>query len=275
MNYGPTNPRSINDIFQHKWWKSNNTRKTYLTNAITRSEKKICRFNKTTESYFYPGDSHSVQKASGNSLQSITGTSGLSSYDIYKDPTILPYYIDQKTLQKMATEPRYALQYQNFQKAITKYQNAKKGRVPTLYRITDFTYCDDMGRIFSRAPDPRQQKSRAIYKDTQQRLVFQQYKLSTGSDFRDETWFNGPDGAVPLAAYIGIGYAGYSPKVQTEMYTSLQFDVHHIAENKFDVTPSTVIPLPTWMHLRWVHAATYNTTQNTLFSRTKASLIYE
>lgn len=275
MNYGPTNPRPIKDIYNHKWWKSSTTNKAYLTNAITRSQKKVCRINKTTERYFYPGDNHSVQQAAGGTLKSLTGTTGLSSYDIYKDPTILPYYIDQKTIQTLASQPRYALQYQNLQKAITKYQNARKGRIPTLYRITDFTYCDDMGRIFSRAPHPKQQGSRAIYKDPQQRLVFQQYKLTTGSDFRDETWFNGPDGAVLMAAYIGIGYAGYNPSVQTQMYTSLQFDVHHIAENKFDVTPTTVIPLPTWMHLRWVHGSTYNTTQNTLFSRSTAPLIYE
>uniref|UniRef100_A0AAU8H4V8 Cap n=1 Tax=CRESS DNA virus TaxID=3138951 RepID=A0AAU8H4V8_9VIRU len=275
MNYGPTNPRSTKDIFNHSWWKSSPTNQAYLTNAITRSQKKVCRFNKTTESYFYPGDNHSVQKASGNTLQSLTGTSGLSSYDIYKDPTILPYYIDQKTLQTLSTTPKYALQYQKFQQAITKYQNSRKGRVPTLFRITDFTYCDDMGRIYSRAPHPKQDGARAIYKDTQQRLVYQQYKLSTGSDFRDETWFNGPYGSVLMAAYIGIGYAGYNPSVQVQMYTSLQFDVHHIAENKFDVTPTTVLPLPTWMHLRWVHGSTYVKAQNTLFSRSKAPLIYD
>lgn len=70
-----------------------------------------------------------------------------------------------------------------------------------------------MGRIFTRAPHPKQPGTRAVYKDPQQRLVFQQYKLTTGSDFRDETWFNGPDGAVLMAAYIGIGYAGYNPSV--------------------------------------------------------------
>uniref|UniRef100_A0AAU8H8I5 Cap2 n=1 Tax=CRESS DNA virus TaxID=3138951 RepID=A0AAU8H8I5_9VIRU len=275
MNYGPTNPRSFTDIRNHSWWKSNPTNQSYLTNAINRPNKKICRFNKTTEAMFYPGDSHSIQKASGGTLKSLTGTAGLSSYDIYQDPTILPYYIDPKTIQTLASQPKYALQYQNFQKALTKYQNARRGRIPTLYRITDFTYCDDMGRIFSRAPHPRQRGCRARYKDSQQRLVFQQYQLDSGSDFRNATWFDGPMGAVSMAAYIGIGYAGYAPSVQTQMYTSLQFDVHHIAENKFDVTPTTVIPLPTWMHLRWVHGSTYNNTQNTLFSRSKAPLIYE
>lgn len=71
-----------------------------------------------------------------------------------------------------------------------------------------------------------------------------------------------------MSAYIAIGYAGYNPSVQQRMYSSLKFDVHHIDENKFDVTPSTVVPLPTWMHLRWVHASDHSTPQKSLFKKT-------
>lgn len=75
-----------------------------------------------------------------------------------------------------------------------------------------------------------------------------------------------------MSAYIAIGYAGYESDVQQKMYSSLKFDVHHIEENKFDVTPSTVIPLPTWMHLRWVHAADHKTPQISLFKKTGKAL---
>lgn len=96
-------------------------------------------------------------------------------------------------------------------------------------------------------------------------LYFQRFTLSAPFDFRNHTWFQSKDGDVSLAAYIGIGLAGYDPRIQQEIYNSLKFDVHHVEENKFDLRPSALLPLPTWLHLRWVHAGDRGSIEKNLF----------
>lgn len=251
MSYGPTNPRPLSDIKKHPYWRKGSIHPSYLTNAINRSQKKSVTNPRIFRKYFYTTDSHKCQSAHP---EGGTSPKVLSSYDIFKNPTILPYYISS---QEQANIP--PTQRSKWISACSKYRSARSGRTPTLYRITDFTYCDDLGRFYQRSSEATPAYSL---------LEFVQYTLTKSADYRNPIWIRGPDGDVSMSAYIAIGYAGYNPSVQQRMYSSLKFDVHHIDENKFDVTPSTVVPLPTWMHLRWVHASDHSTPQKSLFKKT-------
>lgn len=245
MNYGPTSPRSRLDIYGHPYWQRNKGTQEILANAINRQERTFGSLRQLSR-YFDPGDSHLCQAASARG----TIPKKNSSRAIFDDPTILPYYFSPTEQSQLNPT-----QESKWRQALTVYRTARTGRRPAIYRITDFTFCDDMGRIYHR--DPRNPRT----------LQFAQYQLTKPADYRNGTWIQGYKGDVWMSAYIAIGYAGFAPDIQTKMYTSLKFDVHHVDENKFDVRPSTVLPLPTWMHLRWVHAADYNKIQNKLFKK--------
>lgn len=260
MNYGTTNPRPYADIIKHPWWNRNNKTQAYLTNALTRTFSKTgtVSTNVSTKGfiqqlrYYFRGDDKKGQKcqrATNNGVQNCYDTH--SSRDIFEDPTILPYYLSSKEIQGLSSREK-----QQWDKVRREYVGAGTGRKPTLYRITDFTFCDDLGRIYNR--DTNDPSGRA-------RLIYAQYDLTKGSNFRNQTWISTYNGYVKLSAYIAVGYAGYEPTIQQRLYSSLKFDIHHVEENLFSVKPSTLLPLPTWMHLRWVHAADHKLVQNTLF----------
>lgn len=246
MNYGTTNPRPYADIIKHPWWNRNNKTQAYLTNALTRTFSKTGSLHSLSY-YFRNDDGHKCQSALVYGLKKYKN---ISSKDIFNDPTILPYYLSRKQIQDLS--PREKLQWDKVRR---EYNGARTGRKPTIYRITDFTFCDDLGRIYNRDTDDPKGA----------RLKFCQYKLTRGSNFRNKTWISTYEGLVELSAYIAVGYAGYEPTIQQRLYSSLKFDIHHVEENLFSVKPSTLLPLPTWMHLRWVHSKDHDLVQNTLF----------
>nr|QJQ37760.1 hypothetical protein [Cressdnaviricota sp.] len=247
MSYAPKNPRPSSIIYQHPYWSKNASRKEILTNAINRSWSKAGSLSQLSR--FFDRKQHFfVLRATKSGTLSSTYTSA----EIFKEPRFLPYYISPGDMQGLNSDQRAKLE-----SVFARLSVAKTGRVPTIYRITDFTFCDDLGRIYSRGDPSAGQDVRLLY--------FQRFTLSAPFDFRNHTWFQSKDGDVSLAAYIGIGLAGYDPRIQQEIYNSLKFDVHHVEENKFDLRPSALLPLPTWLHLRWVHAGDRGSIEKNLF----------
>lgn len=246
MSYGPTNPRPYSDIIRHPYWRKQ-SHQSYLTNAIQRKQSKTSKDIRSLSKYFVSTDSCKCQKATKNGTRDTYGS--YSSRAIFTDPKVLPYYISSKEQSDFNPTQR-----SQFTAVLSRYVNARTGRIPTIYRITDFTYCDDLGRIYHRDEQ-----------DRYGRLKFAQYTMSAGGKFRNGLWIRGYSGDVFLPAYIAVGYAGYDPDIQQKLYSSLKFDIHHVGENLFSVTPDTLLPLPSWMHLRWVHGADYDRQQNELF----------
>lgn len=247
MNYAPTNPRPSSLIYQHPYWNKSAKSKEILTNAINRSwsisgtVSKLSKYFDRTEKFF-------VLRTSKHG----TSTSTQSSAAIFGDPRYLPYYISGPDINSLSTDQRAKLAG-----VFTKLSVSRTGRTPTIYRITDFTFCDDFGRIYNRGDPASGQNPRLLY--------FKRFTLSKAFEFRNHTWFYSKDGDVSLAAYIGIGLAGYDPRVQQEIYNSLKFDVHHVEENRFDLRPAALLPLPTWLHLRWVHSSDRGPIERNLF----------
>lgn len=241
--YGSTNPRALADITRHSYWTKNAQRKEELASALSRPVS-ISGILANLRLFFNPRDRRLCLSIEGGAPVARS----YSSAQIFASSRVLPYYISPADVKGLPND--YA---SKFKEALSHYSQTT--RVPRIYRITDFTYCDDLGRIY--------------YIDESSGLFeFKQYTLSRGSNFRNSFWFRGYRGDVEFSAYIGVGLAGMDPVIQTRVFNSLKYDIHHIDENLFDIRPSSLIPIPTWMHLRWVHASDRSKVQTGLFRHT-------
>lgn len=159
-----------------------------------------------------------------------------TSREIFLSNDTLPYETD-------------GLKSKKFKEAATQYTRTR--RVPWLYRITDFTYSDDLGRIYNLS-------------EFTGLLEFSKFSLTRRSGYRNSVWIRGYKGDVRVSAYVALSLSGLDPKIQSRVLVSSKYDTHHIAENLFDLRPSQLICLPTWMH-RKIHSLPVTQVERELF----------
>lgn len=70
------------------------------------------------------------------------------------------------------------------------------------------------------------------------------------------------------SAYFFAGVAGYVPHLQEHFVFSLKYDFHHIAENKLDLRPDSIVPLEVDLH-RYVHSKDLSAEVGKFFRQSK------
>lgn len=125
-------------------------------------------------------------------------------------------------------------------------------RIPSLYRISDTWTIDDLGRLFHNRKGG---------------LIWYQFTLS--GDLRNNvTLTNADNTKLCRPAYFFSGIAGYLPHVQRQFAFSLDYDFHHVQENKLDLRPDSVVPLEVRLH-RYVHSRDLQDDQSNFFRLNK------
>lgn len=153
--------------------------------------------------------------------------SKVSSRTVFRDSTILPYALEGGT-SGCSTELDFLA---------AQLSGSVRVRVPAIYRISDDWVIDDLGRIYRAGPSG---------------YTWRQYSLS--GDFRNAVTLRNSDGTyLSRPAYFFAGVAGYVPRLQKHFVFSLKYDFHHIAENKLDLRPDSIVPLEVDLH-RYVHS---------------------
>lgn len=195
----------------------------------------------------------------------------VNSLDVFMDSSVPPYYLSEEdlgilsdpTCSKFVHGPTSAtrralasnlssvlltyyfrserpLEYRRVFSTQPKQSSFSPGRQPTIFRITSRAICDDLGRIYTR-------------EKLNEPFVFQQYKLSLLYKCRDSISIPGHDGyRLFKPSYLFVGLAGYPPEWQHKFAFSYTYDIHHTGENKFDIRPESLIPLPKHIH-HYVH----------------------
>lgn len=166
----------------------------------------------------------------------------VSSATVFGDSSILPYALPGG-VTGCSTELDF-LAAQLF--------GSVRVRVPALYRISDTWVIDDLGRFYRSGPSG---------------YTWMQYKLS--GDFRNEVILRNDDGTyLKRSAYFFAGVAGYVPHLQEHFVFSLKYDFHHIAENKLDLRPDSIVPLEVDLH-RYVHSKDLSAEVGKFFRQSK------
>lgn len=200
----------------------------------------------------------------------------VNSLDVFIDSSVPPYYLSEEdlgilsdpTCSKFVHGPtsltRRALASNLSTVLLTYYFRAERpqeyrrvfstqpkqpfnpiGREPTIFRITSRAICDDLGRIYTR-------------EKLNEPFVFQQYKLSLLYKCRDSISILGHDRhRLFKPSYLFVGLAGYPPEWQHKFAFSYTYDIHHTGENKFDIRPESLVPLPKHVH-HYVHTADWS-----------------
>lgn len=203
----------------------------------------------------------------------LTTSELVNSFDVFMDSSVPPYYLEpqdlrvlsdptcSKFVQGPSSATRRALasnlssvlltyyfrserpqEYRRVFRSQPKQSSFTPGREPTIFRITSRAICDDLGRIYTR-------------EKLNEPFVFQQYKLSLLYKCRDHISILGHDGyRLFKPSYLFVGLAGYPPELQHKFAFSYTYDIHHTGENKFDIRPESLIPLPKHVH-HYVHTS--------------------
>lgn len=170
-----------------------------------------------------------------------TGRNTVSSVTVFKDSTILPYFLNGN-FKSYAPELEF----------LSRQLVPSMPRIPTLYRISDTWVIDDLGRLFH---------------NRKGRYIWYQYNLS--GDLRNKlTLTNVDKTSLTRSAYFFSGIAGYSPFIQHKFAFSLEYDFHHVQENKLDLRPDTIVPLEVHLH-RYVHSKDLEDAQSSFFRLNK------
>lgn len=184
------------------------------------------------------------------------------SIDVFLSSTVTPYTLSPNDVQILSTNRlssnRYGTLFNQLYAVLTNSYSMQKSyksfrkqsvgatRIPTLFRISSRALCDDLGRIYVR-------------RDDSSKFMFYQYRLSIGSDLRNDITLYGYghsiDTPVKLSrsVYQFIGVAGYMPYYQSDFMFSLRYDVHHVEENRFDIRPSSLQVVHSHSH-RYLHS---------------------
>ena len=161
----------------------------------------------------------------------------VSSATVFQDSTILPYFL-------LGSFKSYSAELEFLSRQLT----PSMPRVPALYRISDTWVIDDLGRLFH---------------NRKGRYIWYQYTLS--GDLRNNiTLTNADQTKLNRAAYFFSGIAGYLPHAQQRFAFSLDYDFHHIQENKLDLRPDAIVPLEVRIH-RYVHSHDLEDPQSNFF----------
>ena len=165
----------------------------------------------------------------------------VSGASVFEDSTILPYSL-------IGRYQSYSAELEFLSRQLT----PSMPRVPALYRISDTWVIDDLGRLFH---------------NYEGRYIWYQYHLS--GDLRNNVKLTNADGtSLNRAAYFFSGIAGYYPHVQRQFAFSLDYDFHHVQENKLDLRPDTIVPLEVRIH-RYVHSKDLKDEQSNFFRLNK------
>lgn len=149
----------------------------------------------------------------------------LTSKEIVENPLVLPYNI-LPSFKKHSKFVEYVLE-------LTQHDYFDN-YIPVLYRIRDDLIADELGRIFR-------------YDTFEHAWKF--VKVSIGYDGRATKSFFGETKPV----YYWTGIAGLKEQVQIKVMSLPSMEVHHINENKFDIRPRSLVPIPSWLHHDVVH----------------------
>lgn len=162
----------------------------------------------------------------------------LSTRDVFRDPTILPY-----KLESVPTSHSLAKQLAKFATILSGYSQLTR---PRLYRVRYNFYVDELGRQYgvtesgefqfwggSKFGDGRTERSMTEHRP--------KHKLIS----------------VKLALYAWNGLAGLSSVSMARILVSKAFDFHHVAENLFDIRPESIYPIPSFLH-RYIHSQSYS-----------------
>lgn len=157
----------------------------------------------------------------------------LSTSDVYRDPTILPYLLPDE-LSGPLTE--------QLAKYVRVLQQHSKQPGPRLYRVRHNFYVDELGRQYFVAAGTGKLKfgGRTSFGDGRAERVITDYRTPQRI-------------SVKLALYSWNGLAGLSSVSQARILVSKGFDFHHVDENLFDIRPSAIYPIPSFLH-RYVHS---------------------
>lgn len=152
---------------------------------------------------------------------------------IYRDPTILPYLLPDE-LPKQLRE-----QLARYIRVLQQYPKQPR---PRLYRVRHNFYVDELGRQYFVSATAGQLKfgGRTSFGDGRSERVITDYRYPSKI-------------SVKLALYSWNGLAGLSSASQARILVSKGFDFHHVDENLFDIRPSAIYPIPSFLH-RYVHS---------------------
>lgn len=180
---------------------------------------------KWVEEHLCRTDSHRVQQVHSYWVEgyNVLIDKWQSTYEIFQHRDILPYFV-----------PEEEQEGEEFQQVATKYATVQgMGR---LYRVTDISYIDDMGRWY-------------IYNKSRNLLFFTQVSLTRGSSYRNRRKIYNYQGEyLELPIYVAAGLAGLYPSIQSTLMVSNRVDFHHMNENLWDIRPENIAPIPVWVH---------------------------
>lgn len=182
--------------------------------------------------------SYLVTELKSNRVTLSIQSSNLTARDIFFNPRILPYTIDFREFSDVQSRFQPELSIVRL-----RYSNLYP-RVPELFRITDFSYMDDLGRFYVSNP-----------KSPTFKLEWFPYSFSLSHSFRDNIRLPGGSDGFTIArpVYMFAGCAGYPSYYQEQYLFSLRYDFHHVEENRLDVRPDSIVPIPTAFH-RYIHS---------------------
>lgn len=151
-----------------------------------------------------------------------------SALQVFKDITILPYAI--QATKSFIDKELLLLQ--------AEYRSLQTTRIPAVYRISASFICDDLGRIYR--------------KNTLGLYEWFQFPIKPSG--RNDITLKNLDGTyLKRALYTFNAVAGYSSYTQAHFLFTLQYDFHHVEENKMDIRPTRIVPLEVRLH-RFIHS---------------------
>lgn len=171
----------------------------------------------------------------------------VTALDVFLTNSILPY------------KPNFSFQtYEKEIELLAKSIPSQQTRSPMLYRLSEKWVLDDLGRFYYFKKDPNTPTNN-------RQLYWMQYNLS--SDLRNTITLSNDTGrSLKLAVYTFVGLSGYHPGVQDHFISSGKYQFHHVAENKLDLRPTSIVPLESHLH-NYIHDQ--YTLPGSFFKRTK------